>query len=480
MSCAHTPQPPGTPERLWAPARRALTVGLILTNTLIACESLAVLTIMPRVARDLGGLSLYGWVFSVFMLGSIVGTVAAGRASDRVGPARPFLAGLALFTAGLALAGLAPTMGVLVLARAVQGLGAGAAPAICYVVIGRALPEHLRPRMLALLSSAWVLPGLMGPALSAEVTRVFGWRWVFIGLIPLVALAGALSTQALRRLGRPAVAAGAATAVEHRLRDALRVALGAAMLLGGFSARSLPLAALLVLGGLVVGVPALRALLPDGTLSARPGLPAVVLSRGLLMFAFLGGDAFVTLTITTVLHHSTALASLVVTTATLSWTAGDWLQVRLSARRQGRGLVRVGLLLLLAGIAGMLLVAQRPQVGVAEAIIAWTVAGLGTGLAYSPTSLMTMREASAGNVGWASASLNLAEVLGTALGAGLGGAAIVLANHRGWQLSTAVTLAFAIAAAGAVLALALARRLPRTPRPPVQEAGAFASGGVAV
>src|SRR2546429_6418690 len=78
---------------LWAPQRRALTTGLVLTITFVASEALAVVTVMPVVARDLGGLRLYGWVFSGFMLGSVVGIVAAGREADRRGPAAPFVAG---------------------------------------------------------------------------------------------------------------------------------------------------------------------------------------------------------------------------------------------------------------------------------------------------------------------------------------------------------------------------------------------------
>src|SRR5690349_9344179 len=144
---------------LWAPEHRGLTTGLVLSTTFIAAEALAVITIMPRVADDLGGLNLYGWVFSAFMLGSLVGTVAAGREADRVGPARPFVAGLALFGAGLAVAGLAPSMAVLVGGRVLQGLGAGAVPAVAYVAIGGSLPERQRAHMMAVLSTAWVVPG---------------------------------------------------------------------------------------------------------------------------------------------------------------------------------------------------------------------------------------------------------------------------------------------------------------------------------
>jgi MFS family permease len=113
---------------LWAPSTRGLTVGLVLSITFVASEALAVVTVMPLVARDLGGLRLYGWVFSAFMLGSVVGIVAAGREADRRGPAIPFVAGLVLFGSGLAVAGLAPSMGVLVAGRVLQGLGAARSP----------------------------------------------------------------------------------------------------------------------------------------------------------------------------------------------------------------------------------------------------------------------------------------------------------------------------------------------------------------
>ena len=132
----------GAAGGLWAAPRRALTAGLVLTITFIASEALAVVTVMPLVARDLGGLDLYGWVFSAFMLGSVVGIVVAGREADRRGPGGPYVAGLALFAAGLLVAGLAPAMPVLVAGRALQGLGAGAVPAVAYVSIGRSLPER--------------------------------------------------------------------------------------------------------------------------------------------------------------------------------------------------------------------------------------------------------------------------------------------------------------------------------------------------
>jgi MFS family permease len=427
----------------------------VLTITFIASEALAVVTVMPVVARSLGGLHLYGWVFSAFMLGSLVGIVAAGRAADRIGPARPYIAGLVLFGSGLAVAGSAPSMIVLIVGRALQGIGAGVVPAVAYVAIGRTLPEGLQARMMAVLSTAWVVPGLVGPAVSAVVAAQFGWRWVFLGLIPLVGVAGVMALPALMRLGPPAAQSGD----EHRLIDGLGTAVGAGLVLGGLSAANLLLGAVLVAAGLTVGLPSLRRILPAGTLTARSGLPATILSRGLVTFAFFGADAFVTLTVTEARHRSTGFASLAVTAATMTWTAGSWLQAHMTTRWPPRRLVRIGLTFIVIGIGGMVL-ATRSQLPAATAIAAWGIGGFGMGVAYAPITLMMLREAPPGREGWASASLNLADALGIALGAGVGGAALAATSSAGWSVSGGVTAAFAVAAVGGVVALLVSARLP--------------------
>jgi hypothetical protein len=125
---------------------------------------------------------------------------------------------------------------------------------------------------------------------------------VFLGLLPLVAVAGLIGLPSLVRLGRPETG----HAEEHGLLDGIRIATGAAFLLGGLTygaSDRQPIAALaLIAVGAAVGVPALRRVLPAGTFTARRGLPSVILSRGLLTFAFFGADAFVTLAITTARH----------------------------------------------------------------------------------------------------------------------------------------------------------------------------------
>ncbi len=176
----------------------------MLAVTFVAFEALAVATILPVVGRHLGDLRLYGWVFSAFLLASLIGIVVAGTLADRVPLGRPMLAGLALFALGLVIGGTAPDMAVLVAGRAVQGLGAGVVPAVAYVAISRCYPDEVAAANVRRLSTAWVVPGLVGPAIAALVAAAVGWRWVFLGLLPLVIAAGVLVVLALRNVPPPA------------------------------------------------------------------------------------------------------------------------------------------------------------------------------------------------------------------------------------------------------------------------------------
>jgi MFS family permease len=451
-------------DGLFAPARRALTIGLVLTVTLVAFEALAVVTILPVIKDDLGGLRLYGWVTSAFFLGTLVGIVVAGAESDRRGPGPPYVLGILLFSAGLVIGGLAPSMLILVLARGLQGIGAGAIPATAYAAIGRSYPEALRPRVFAVLSTAWVVPGLIGPALSALVATHLNWRYVFLGLLPLVLVAAGLALPAVRRIGPPE----RPTAQRARLLDAVRVSAGAGLLLAGLTGRSIVLALVLAAAGLLVGVRPLLRLLPAGTLRARRGLPMAVLSRGLLTFAFFGADTYVPLAITAVRGRTTTMASLAVTAATLSWTLGSWLQERGARSLSSRQVVRAGLLVVVLGIA-VLGVSLLDAVPVAIAVVAWAIGGLGIGLAYSPISVTVLGLAPAAEQGRASAQLQLSDTLGTALGSGLGGVLIAAGAVAGWEQSTGLAGVFILTAAVALVGVVLTRRLPDRPLAAISE-----------
>lgn len=432
-----------------------MTVGIILMIGLVAFEGLATATVMPAAERDLGGLRWYAWSFSAFMLAGIVGLAVAGGEADRRGPATPFAAGLTLFSAGLLIAGFAPEMWVLVAGRAVQGLGAAFIPITVYVTVGRAYPERLRPRMFALFASAWVVPGLVGPSVAGALAEYVTWRAAFLGILPLVLMAGWMTLPALHGLDRPP---GEGKPGRQREWLSLRLASGVGLVLWGLSSGVLLAGgALMALGVAVAAFPLVR-LLPAGTLRVARGLPAVVAGMGVINFAFMGADSFVPYALTNLRGQSSLMAGLVITTAALSWTGGAWVVERYAERFSRRAFVAAGMANL---AAGSLMLVLLPWEGfpVWMVVVAWLIAGLGMGLAYPNFGLITLSEAKDGEEGEATSALKLAEWLGNAAGAGVAGAIVAAGTANGMQAG-AVSLNFALMALLAVLGMAVAMRLP--------------------
>jgi MFS family permease len=328
-------------------------------------------------------------------------------------------------------------------------------PAVAYVAISRCYPDECRPRMFAVLSTAWVVPGLIGPAIAAAVAAAFGWRWVFLGLVPLVAAAGVLVVLALRRVpppARPGTASVPYLAV-------LGVVAGAGATLASLSSGVVPVvAAGGVAGGALLAV-SLRRLMPPRYLSARPGLAATIFSRALLTCCFFAGDAYVPYAIVTVRHAPTALAALALTASTLTWTAGSWVQARCIARYGPRRLVRPGECLVAVGL-GVMCVVLLPSVPPALGVVAWAIAGGGIGTAYAPLTVTTLDRAAAGEEGRATSALQLCDVLGQALGTGVAGS-IVAAAAAGIGHRPGVALAFSFGIVVAVIAVIVGARLPR-------------------
>jgi MFS family permease len=447
---------------VWDGSLRLLTVGLILTITMVGSESLAIGAVMPDVENELGDRWLYGWVFSAFFLGSLVGITLAGRMADRMHPWRPFAVGLVLFCGGLIAGGLAPSMLVLVVARVAQGLGAGALPATAYVCIGRAYPASLRPRMFALLSTAWIVPGVIGPSLAAWVGDRWSWRWVFLGLVPLVVVVGALAVRAVRRSVPESPPQPADRTIA---RDAVLVAVGAALLLAGLTASRWYLVVAGLAAGLAVLLPPYRRLTPVGVFRGRPGLPAAIACRGLLTFAFFSVDAFVALALRDGRGTEPGVVGVTLTATTLLWVIGAWVQDRTILRIGPRRLVRLGF----GGLAALWVLAAL-AVGdsfpVAVLVAAFGLAGLAMGPAYAALSVTTLGVAEAGAEGRATSALQLTDVLGTSLGTGAAGALVAFGDRTDGELQVVLGVVFALGAGVALFGWWVARRVPaRLPSP---------------
>lgn len=443
----------------WAPERRLLTAGLIGLVTAAAFEGMAVPTVLPAMVRDLGGLDLYGWAFSAFWLTNIIGITLAGSDADRRGPARALVVGTILFAVGLVVSGVADSMPLVIAGRAIQGFGSGAIGSVVYASIARAYAPSARPRLIALVSSAWVVPGLIGPAAAGFVADAASWRWVFLGIvIPVLAMGAAVYPQ-LAALGRVERSTPPVRRDSRRALDAAQLALGSTLLLAALSVGQPAAAAALVAVGGVLAIAGLRHLLPRGSLRLSAGRPSVVVTVFVVAFAFFGTEAYVPLTVVEVRGASVTLGGLALSAAAVAWAAGAWLQARMAAASIRRTAVVAGAALIAVGI-GITSLVLLPAAPLLVAALGWAVAGLGMGLAYSMLALLMLESAPPGEEGFSSAALQLMFTLGTAFGAGVGGAVIALADAGTLELGAALGIVNGLMLVVALLALLVALRVP--------------------
>lgn len=441
---------------LWSPPRRNFTLGMILIITLVAFEAMGLATALPTMVHELDGRRWYSWAFTVFMATSAVGTVLGGRVADRRGPAVPLLLALPVFACGLVVAGLAQDMTVLLLARALQGVGGGSLIVALYVLIARVYPEEHRPKAFGVLSASWVLPALLGPVVAGLLTQHLSWRWVFLGLAPLVCLGALLLVPTVRRFGArsdeaPPVRRGLPAA-------AVGAAAGVIGLDWAAQNPSLP-SALIAVAALVVLWSSLRTLLPAGTLTARPGIPVMVLARGVLAGVFFGAQAFVPLTLSAVHHYSPAMAGVPLTIGSLGWSAGAFAQSRWESSSR-ESMVARGLLLVAVAVCGLAVIA--PPWGPHWLVFAfWFLGGTGMGVATASTSVRVLALSPASERGFNSSALQISGMLGQAVLVGLGG--VVVGAFASTREPTAGVVVLAVLLVSvAVTGASLAARAGRT------------------
>ncbi|MFI7586739.1 MFS transporter [Spongisporangium articulatum] len=389
---------------------------------MIAFEAMSISTAMPVVARDLGAIREYGFVFSAFLTPFLLGGVLAGSWGDAAGPRPALTAGLALFGGGLLVCGLAESLEVLLVGRAVAGAGAGLLAVSMYVAIAAIIPGELQPRLFSLISAGWVLPGILGPALAGFLAEHVSWRAVFLLVPPLTVPPALALLPRVRHLGNDdpgrtsplaRVVAGAALAVGV---GGLQWGLGSLDTVGG----ALPVVAT-VAGAVLTGL-AFPRLTPPGTARLGRGLPTVIALRGLYCMAFFGVESFVPLMLVTQRGLSPTLAGITLSLGAIGWTVGSYIQGRpnLAVPRH----VLLSAAGIVVGLSTWAMTATiRPEVPVWLASVAWAVAALGMGLGMASVSVLTLRLSLPHEKGVNSAALQLSDALGSALGIGLAGAA---------------------------------------------------------
>ncbi len=457
MSLAATVAP-STSASPWDHAHRRLTAGILALVVLGAFENRAVLSILPTIADALDGLGWYGAANAAATATLTVATVLAGRWTDRVGAARVLRVGLVLFIGAQFLAAVAPTMAVLVASRAVSGIAEGLLDVALTVVVARSYPEHLRPKVFAAFAAAWLLPSLLGPALTGLIDHLAGWRWVFAAPLALALPAWLAVRPGLRGLA-PADGGGARTS-PALVRAALTVAAALAVVTSVGPWLTLP-GPMRTIGYAVtaVGLLALAggaaSVLPAGSLTLRRGASALVGLRLLAATAFPGVGTFLPLMLAITQGAGPALAGVSLSVTGSMWALGSWLQstAALQARTDSSQRLRLGFVLITVGALGPFALALG-WVALVPGMLGWAACGIGMGILSPTLTTAALALADRSEEGQVSSAQVLAGSLGYAVPTAVGGALIArFSDHlTGPVFAGLIGMSVLVALAGVALA----------------------------
>jgi MFS family permease len=440
------------------PPYRALSWGIFAMIVVIAFEFMAVATALPVAARELGGLSFYAWALTGFLGAAMFSTGVGGGVCDRIGPRLPLAGGAIAFSLGLLVSGFSTSMTMLICGRIIQGLGAGLTIVAVYVVIGQCYPDAMRPKVMSLIATAWVVPSVVGPFIAGGLTQYVSWRWAFLSIAPLVPIPLAFVLPRIRGERRtPQARSG-------RVGLALAMAVGAGVLQwAGLEAedRHWGLAVAAAVAGLALVVFGGLRLFPPGTLRLRRGLPSVIAFRGITAGGFFGCQAYVPLMLVEHRGATPTMAGLAVAGTAVGWATGSWWQGRSSLRTRRSGLVRVGAVITAASVV----VTGSASVVTSTLVLpAWLagvgllVGGLGMGLSMSSNSVLLFDLSPTEAQGTNSAALQISDSLGGLVVIGAGGVVYALWRHS-WPATQVFGLIFAMCFAVMLLAVWVAFRV---------------------
>jgi EmrB/QacA subfamily drug resistance transporter len=397
---------------------RALVIASVMTSMfMIAIEATIVSTAMPQIVAQLGGLHLYSWVFSSFLLTQTAMTVVFGKLADIYGRKPMMLVGIAIFLIGSVLAGFAGSMMTMVVFRLIQGVGAGAMQPVAMTIVADLYPARERGKIQGYLASVWAISAVLGPVAGGLIIRNWSWPWIFWINVPIGVAAAAGFTVFLHEQAKH----------ERRSIDIMGATLFtvavASLLIALTEAGTSDSTPALVAGGLFCLSSVLfvaqerRALDPMISFALWGRRPiAVANSVGVLAsMALIGLTTFLPMYVQGVLHRTPVVAGLALTMMLVGWPAGATLAARSFHRFGLRQILVAGSVLVPSGTAVFVLL--TPESSPITAALGSLVMGFGMGL-ISVSSLVLIQEL----VDWsqrgsATASNLFARNLGSTLGA---------------------------------------------------------------
>lgn len=390
-------------------------------------------TILPSVVQDIGGLDLYAWNTTIFVVASILGSALSAKLLQRAGPRIAYAIAATIFVIGTLMCAAAPTMPIMLVGRFVQGLGGGFMVALAYAMIRIVFDEALWPRAMALVSGMWGIATLIGPAAGGVFAELGVWRAAFWSLAPVALLFAVLAASVLpKRDTQP----GQETPIAFA-QISLLVAAVLAISVGSTSSdlirnlSGIAVAAVLIAALIVTERRAHKKLLPEGAFRLNTQIAALYATLCLLAITVTSSEIFVPLFLQILHHQSPLAAGYFAALMAAGWTIGSVSGSGASGRRIGR-LIKTGPLFELGGMIVLAVLIPWASGGdwrqLAPICVALLAIGLGTGMAWPHLLTGVLKAARANDQELAAASITTIQLFATAIGAALAG---MVANAGG-------------------------------------------------
>jgi EmrB/QacA subfamily drug resistance transporter len=405
-------------------------LSALLALFLGALDTLIMGAAMPTIVSDLGGIQLYSWVFSVYLLSRAVALPIFGKLCDLFNSKSLYVISIIIFLMSSLCAGISQSMTQLTFARAIQGVGAGGNFALAYIVLADISPPERRGKMMSLISFVWGLSSVLGPTLGGFVVHYFSWRWIFYMNVPLgiAALVGiGLYLEEAREKKKEA-------SIDYLGTLALSttiLALLTAFLIGG---RSYPWTSPQVMGLFILtlcsGVifyiierQAKEPILPIGFFQVR-GFSIANGSAFLASIAIFSLSAYSPLFIQGALGKTPAQLGLAMVPLSLGWSMGALLCGQIVHLIKERPSTLLGAVLLLIGCGLTLTFSISTSITSCSIVLA--IAGLGMGFVSISTLLIVQNSLPGEDLGVATASHQFSRTLGGTIGVGISGSLVTV------------------------------------------------------
>lgn len=426
-----------------------IMAGVMLGMFTSAMNQTVVATAMPRIVAHLGGLELYSWIFTSFMLTSTTVVPIVGKLSDIYGRKPFYIGGLIVFLLGSALGGLSQNMLELIIFRGVQGLGAGVLMGLTFVIVADVFTPAQRPRFQGLMASVFAFSSVIGPLIGGYITDNLNWRWVFYVNLPI----GIIALAVIYRVLPPLKVPGVQSKIDYWGVTLMTVAIIPLLLALVWGGHQYPWASAQILGLFALAAVASAAFILAETRAAEPILPlslfrnpiytvsiAVVFLTAIGMF---GSMTYIPLFIQGVIGASATNSGLVTMPMSLAMAVASTLGGQLLAR-WGRyrllGVIGVGIM-----VTGMFLLSRMTMdTSRAEVVRNMVIMGMGLGIGMPLYTLVVQNALPYNVLGVATSSIQFFRSIGGTLGVAILGSLVTttltreMAQHMPQQVTESV------------------------------------------